>query len=330
MAVGSKYIGQPFGEPIERERSDVIPVNASVNVTTVNNIALSRAIGVIILANRLKAIMRNKLTLAFVTIFSLLSLCVSHKAQEVRRVTYNGVSVDVVVDRPANYFVDVLIAYPGTVASDSEIVPAARNIVARTKEITNRTDMLIVGVAYPQQGLLFGDGIREAEAALLWVKEKARKDLKRKVRKIFLIGHSQGGYMVTRLNTMHATDGVISNAPGPLNLVYRCGLEESGQIPPGAVCTLLRNTYGTTTVNPAAYMARSLLSFTEGHRSDILFVQGLADSPIQLFSWPTFKQQMTDCTACQSRQFVDIPGGGHTSLFESPVAIQAYNEFLNR
>lgn len=274
--------------------------------------------------------MRTKFSAAVAVIAFVLGLCVSHDAHEVRRITHNGVNVDVVIDKPANYFVDVVIAFPGTVASDTEIVPAAMNIVARAKEITTRTDMMFVGVAYPQQGLLLGDGIREAEAALLWVKEKARKDLKRKVRKIFLIGHSQGGYMVTRLNTMHPTDGVISNAPGPLNLVYRCGLEESGQIPPSAVCNLLRQTYGTTTANPSAYMARSLLNFTNGHRSDILFVQGLADSPIQLFSWPTFKQQMTDCTACQSRQFVDIPGGGHTSLFESPVAIQAYNEFLNR
>ncbi len=268
--------------------------------------------------------------LLFAATIGILLVGANVSAQELRRVAYNGVSVDVVVDRPANYFVDVVIAFPGTVASDSEIVPAAMNIVARTKEITTRTDMMFIGVAYPQQGLLLGDGIREAEAALLWVKEKARKDLRRKVRKIFLIGHSQGGYMVTRLNTMHPTDGVISNAPGPLNLVYRCGLEESGQIQPSAVCNLLRQTYGTTTANPAAYMARSLLNFTEGHRSDILFVQGLQDSPIQLFSWPTFKQQMTACTTCQGRQFLDIAGGGHTSLFDSPVAIQAYNDFIGQ
>lgn len=277
--------------------------------------------------------MRNalvKLSVLLSVLCCLSVFCVAAQAQELRRVTYGGVSVDVVVDRPANYFVDVVIAFPGTVASDTEIVPAARNIVARTKEITNRTDMMYIGVAYPQQGLLLGDGIRESEAALLWVKEKARKDLRRKVRKIFLIGHSQGGYMVTRLNTMHATDGVISNAPGPLNLVYRCGLEESSQIPPSAVCNLLRQTYGTTTANPSAYFVRSLLNFTEGHRSDILFVQGLQDSPIQLFSWPTFKQQMTACTTCQGRQFLDIAGGGHTSLFDSPVAIQAYNEFIDR
>lgn len=274
--------------------------------------------------------MRSTYTLAMMILFGIL-LCASvTSAQETRRITFGGVSVDVVVDRPANHIVDVLITFPGTVGSDAEILPAARNILARVKEITNRTDMMIVSVAYPQEGRLLGDGIAEAEAALLWVKEKARKDLKRKVRKIFLIGHSQGGYMVTRLNTMHRTDGVISNAPGPLNLVYRCGLEETGQILPSAVCNLLRQTYGTTMANPAAYSARSLLNFTDGHRSDILFVQGLQDSAIQLFSWPTFKQQMTSCTTCQSRQFVEIAGGGHTSLFDSPVAIQAYNDLINR
>ncbi|MBK7932411.1 MAG: alpha/beta fold hydrolase [Acidobacteria bacterium] len=274
--------------------------------------------------------MRAKFLFLYATLFSILLLSISHNAQEVRRITYNNVSMDVVIDKPANYFVDVLIAYPGTVVSDANILEAARFILQRTKEITNRTDMMIVSVAYPQEGRLMGDNVREAEAALLWVKEKSRKDLKRKVRKIFLIGHSQGGYIVTRLNTMHATDGVIANAPGPLNLVYRCGLEETGQAPQSAVCNLLRQTYGTTTANPAAYMARSLLNFTEGHRSDIFFVQGLQDSPIQLFSWPTFKQQMTNCTTCQNRQFIEIPGGGHTSLFDSPEAIAAYNAFINR
>ncbi len=274
--------------------------------------------------------MKAKCSSIFAVLLSILRFSVSDKAQEVRRVTYNSVSVDVVIDKPANYFVDVLIAYPGTVTSDGNILDAARFILQKTKEITNRTDMMIVSVAYPQEGRLMGDSVLEAEAALLWVKEKSRKELKRKVRKIFLIGHSQGGYVVTRLNTMHATDGVIANAPGPLNLGYRCGLEENGQVPASAVCTLLRQTYGTTVNNPTAYAARSLLNFTEGHRADILFVQGLQDSPIQLFSWPTFKQQITNCTTCLSRQFVEIANGGHTSLFDSPTAIGAYNAFINR
>ncbi len=263
-------------------------------------------------------------------IFAILLLSVTHNAQTVKRITYNNISVDVVIDKPVNTFVDVLVAFHGTVATDADIIPAAQNTLTRVKEITNRTDMMIVSVAYPQQGLLFGDGIREAEAALLWVKVRSRKELKKKIRKIFLIGHSQGGYMVTRLNTMHATNGVIANGPGPLNLVYRCGLEESGQIPQSAVCAVLRQTYGTTTANPTPYMQRSLLNFTTGYKSDIMFVQGLQDSPIQMASWSTFKQQITDCTNCQNRQFVEIANAGHTALFDSPEAINAYNAFINR
>lgn len=263
-------------------------------------------------------------------LFAALICCISAEAQEQRRITYNNISVDVLIDKPANHIVDVLVAFHGTVASDDQILTAARTTLNNTKAITNRTDMMIVSVAYPQEGRLFGDGIAEAEAALLWVKEKARKELRKKIRKIFLIGHSQGGYMVTRLNTMHRTDGVIANGPGPLNLVFRCGLEENGQVPPGAVCTLLRQTYGTTQQNPSAYMARSLLNFTTGHLSDILFVQGMQDSPIQMASWPTFKQQMTDCTNCQNRQFAEIANAGHTALFDSPEAIAIYNAFINR
>jgi hypothetical protein len=277
--------------------------------------------------------MNNKLSIISEIIFSFFLITLfylSHNAQTIKRITYNNVSVDVVIDKPVNTFVDVLVAFPGTVATDDQIIPAAQNILTRVKEITNRTDMMIVSVAYPQQGRLLGDGIREAEAALLWVKERSRKELKKKIRKIFLIGHSQGGYMVTRLNTMHATNGVIANGPGPLNLVYRCGLEESGQIQPSAVCTLLRQTYGTTTANPTPYVERSLLNFTTGYKSDILFVQGLQDSPIQMTSWTPFKQQVTNCTNCQNRQLVEITNAGHTALFDNAEAINAYNTFINR
>ena len=142
-------------------------------------------------------------------------------------------------------------------------------------------------------------------------------------------GHSQGGYLVTRLNTMHQTNGVIANAPGPLNLVYRCQLEENGQIPSGAACTKIRNVYGTTTSNPNAYMQRSLLNFTTGFKSDILFVQGLNDAPIQMYSWPTFKQDVLNCVNCQNSEFVEIAGGEHASLFSSPDAKIAFNNFIN-
>ena len=150
---------------------------------------------------------------------------------------------------------------------------------------------------------MFGDSIIQCEAALLWLKNNASKELGITVNKIFLSGHSQGGYVVTRLNTMHKTNG--------------------------DVCTRLENTYGTTSNNPNAYFQRSLLNFTSNFKSDILFVQGLDDSPIQMNLWPTLKQDVTSCSTCQNRQFIEIPGGGHGSLFESITAKTELNNFIN-
>lgn len=246
-----------------------------------------------------------------------------------KTVTYNNIMVNVVIDKPELTDVDVLLVFHGTVLYDSNIMTAANTTLDKFKGILDRKDIMIVSVAYPQENVLFGDNIIQCEAALLWLKNKASQELGITVKKVFLGGHSQGGYIVTRLNTMHQTNGVISNAPGPLNLVYRCQLEESGQIQSSAVCTKLKNVYGTTSTNPSAYFQRSLLNFTKGFKSDILFVQGLNDSPIQMYSWPTFKQDISTCTNCQNTQFVEIVGGGHGSLFDSSTAKTAFNDFIN-
>jgi hypothetical protein len=189
--------------------------------------------------------------------------------------------------------------------------------------------MMIVSVAYPEENLLFGDNILQSEAALLWVKNTASQELGITVNKVFLGGHSQGGYLVTRLNTMHKTNGVIANAPGPLNLVFRCQLEENGKVPNGLACTALYNEYGPTSINPDAYYQRSLLNFTNGFKSEILFIQGMNDSPIQMYSWPLFKQQIEDCSDCQRSQFLELSGLGHTALFNSSEAKLEFNNFIN-
>ena len=245
-----------------------------------------------------------------------------------KSISYNSVNVDVIIDKPEGNEFDVLITYHGTVQSDSAILTAAETTLNQFKTILNRQDMMIVSVAHPQLNILFGDNILQAEAALLWVKHKANQELGITVKKIFLAGHSQGGYLVTRLNTMHQTNGVIANSPGPLNLVYRCQLEENGQAPASYPCNNLRNVYGTTIDNSNAYHQRSLLNFTNGFKSDILFVQGLDDMPIQMYSWPTFKQDVLSCTNCQNRQFVEIPGG-HTAIFQSQTAKTEFNNFIN-
>jgi hypothetical protein len=249
--------------------------------------------------------------------------------QGILKISYNQTDVDVVVDKPAVDETDVLILFHGTVLYDSLIIQAAENILERTKELTEKKDITFVSIAYPGENMLLGDNIKHAEAALLWVKNKASETLNVKIKKIFLLGHSQGGYLVTRLNTMHETNGVIANAPGPLNLVYRCQLEENGQIPSGSACTKIRQVYGTTTNNPVAYMDRSLLSFSNGFLSDILFVQGLKDTPIQMYSWPGFKKSVSECSDCKEVQILEIPGGEHASLFSAPDAKTTFNLFIN-
>ncbi len=250
--------------------------------------------------------------------------------QGIKRVSYNGVTVDVVIDKPEGVVMDVLLTYHGTVVRDANILQAAQNTLEGFKKLLTRTDVMIVSVAYPEENLLMGDNVAHSEAALLWVKNNAEKELGIKLKKIFLGGHSQGGYIVTRLNTMHRTDGVVANAPGPLNLVYRCQLEERGAIAASIACNLLRNAYGTTDNNPTAYDQRSLLSFASDHLSDILFVQGMNDSPIQMYSWPLFKQQLNTCSTCKSIQFFEVNPGGHSALFDNADAKTIFNQFLNR
>ena len=246
-----------------------------------------------------------------------------------RTVSWNGVSVPVVIDKPVSDVVDVLVVYHGTVLFDDKVMEAANTTLDNFKRLLSRQDMMIVSVAYPEENLLMGDNVRESEAALLWLKNSASTELGVTVGKIFLGGHSQGGYIATILNTRHQTHGVIANGPGPFNLVYRCGLEESGQVQASLPCNALRLAYGTTTENPQAYFARSLLSFTSGFKSDILFVQGLNDSPIQMYSWPVFKQQVATCTDCARVEFLEVSGFGHTALFDSPQAKAVFNEFIS-
>ncbi len=245
-----------------------------------------------------------------------------------KNITYNNINVDIIIDKPAITNLDVLIVFHGTVQNDSEILTAASTALNNFKSILDKKNMMIVSVAHPQENILFGDNIQHAEAALLWVKNKASKELGITVGKVFLAGHSQGGYLVTRLNRLHQTNGVIANAPGPLNLVYRCELEENGQVQSSSTCLKLKNVYGLTTANSSSYFERSLLNFTDEFKSDILFIQGQDDSPIQMYSWPSFKQKVVSCTNCQKSQFVDIPGG-HTALFTNTSAKTEFNNFIN-
>jgi hypothetical protein len=212
---------------------------------------------------------------------------------------------------------------------DDRILPAAENTLDNFKRLLQRDDMLLVSVAYPQQNREVGEGLREAEAALLWVKNEASRALGLSIGRVFIAGHSQGAYVATRLNTLQQTDGVIANAPGPLDFEYRCLLEERGGAPGSQECGLMVQRYGPASANPAPYRRISLLSFTAGFKADALFVQGLGDGAIQMRSWPLFKQAVQACADCQRPVFLEV-AGGHDALFISFEAREAFNQFIDQ
>jgi hypothetical protein len=245
-----------------------------------------------------------------------------------KSITYDGLTVDIIIDKPIGNSFDVLIVYHGTVWSDTQIHAAATTTLDKFDQILDREDMMIISVVYPEENLLMGDNIIYAETAFLWVQNLASNELDIDINRIFLGGHSQGGYLVTRLNTMHRVDGVIANCPGPLDMRYRCRLEEEGTMDLSKQCQQLRETYGSTVDNPAPYDAISLLNFTSGYKSPFFVVQGMEDAPIQLHSWPIFKEAINRCSDCSSIEIVEAPQVGHSGLFESSMATEAFNGFV--
>ena len=256
---------------------------------------------------------------------------------DTRYIDYNGVKVNVIIDRPESDEADVLFVFHGTAIYDSNIIRAAETMLKNTKKIVKRKNIVIISVAYPEQGLLFGDNIKEAEAALLWTKHNASKELGIKINKIYLLGHSQGGYLVTRLNTMYKTDGVIANGAGPIDLSYECKLNETGNVQGPklkkesveAVCGVLRKEYGSVFENPAPYRDRSLINFTSGYKSRIIFIQGMKERGTQMILYSGFKEKVSRCTDCAEYKFSEIETSGHGAAFENSKAIEEINNFLS-
>ena len=245
-----------------------------------------------------------------------------------RSISYNDLELDVIIDKPVGNSFDVLVVYHGTVWSDSQIHSAATMTLEKFDTVLQRDDVLIVSVGYPEENLIMGDNIIYAEAGLLWVQQRASEELDIEVKKVFLGGHSQGGYLVTHLNTMHTTDGVIANCPGPLDMRYRCQLDEDGTMQTSNQCQALLEEYGTTAQNPAPYDAISLLNYTSGYKAPHLVIQGMDDTDIQLHSWPTFRKAFDNCTNCSSIQTMEAPNVGHPGLFDSTMAAEAFNNFV--
>jgi hypothetical protein len=262
--------------------------------------------------------------------------------------TYNGTTFQGYYQLPENptTTTDVILAFGGTVRDTSLVMDNALtqlNVLRQTIGITNKT---IVAIAYPQNVLMAGtnNNIPEAEAALLWLKSNPVNILGVNVNKIFLFGHSQGGYIVARLNTMYQTNGVISSAPGPINLQIKCELDET--IPysqRNRDCNALFDVYGSATgPNQQEYINRSLISFTTGHKSKALYIQGLGDTAFQVARYNEYINSLNACTNCAPYTQVLIPAYGtlntttgervpnnHVAYGATEQGKQAIRNFLN-
>lgn len=225
---------------------------------------------------------------------------------------------------------DAVLGFYGTIETDNNSVAAALSLLNGLKNTIGITDKIIVAVTYPQENVTFDDGYQVAEAALLWLKSNPVNVLGIKVNKIYLFGHSQGGYMVVRLNTAHLTDGVIASAPGPIDLIKRCQPEEAKPLAQRRrECALFFNTYGSVTTAPQAYLNQSLISFTTGSKAKTLYIQGLGDSAFQLNRFNEFKTLLNQCTNCAPYTILEIPApAGHNAFAETPIGRQAVRNFL--
>ena len=239
---------------------------------------------------------------------------------------------------------DVVVLYHGTIEDPGVTPPdAASKFMQLALDQVKLRDKIIFSVAYPQDVIpdyianpalatqqfpginlstfYFGDNIVYAEAALLWVKNElgtylTDNNISKTIDKVYTFGHSQGAYLTHRLNTMHSVDGVISNAPGPIDLLDRCsGSSQTGT----ETCQKIGVGLGVTTANPSAYSDRSLKSFVSGTQSPQLFTQALDDDQYQVnLMQNTFEPLLNACTNCDTRTFNYYATGGHDAFAINP------------
>lgn len=273
---------------------------------------------------------------------------------------------------------DVIVLYHSTITATGvvpfkfendpdSISSAAKNfldIVVNTAQLNIR-DKIIFSVAYPQDfipawqansarpalefpgidypNFYLGDNLVYAEAALLWVKNDlgtyfTSNNISKTISRIFTFGHSQGAALVHKLNTLHAVDGVISNAPGPIDLLARCADSEANGDNNGS-CSKIKTGVGSTTASPSTYSDVSLRSYLTGTLSPTLFTQALDDTTGDNEGTPQVQNMqnimqvgLSTCTNCAAITFnyydkgwinagIDS-GGGHDAF--------ARNVFMQR
>ena len=196
--------------------------------------------------------------------------------------------------------IDVVVVFHGTLAD----APATTTIADASLTALNQfldqnnlnvRDKIIFSAAYPQDNIslarnlnisgtgastfLLGDNLPYARAAVGWVQNSlngylATQGVTKTIGNVFLFGHSQGGKLVAKINTLDTgIAGVIANAPGPIQLDQTCAAD-----PSNTSCTKIAAIHGASSGDGSSpYNTIGLESYTSTHNAPILFTQALDD-----------------------------------------------------
>ena len=211
------------------------------------------------------------------------------------------------------------------------------------KNNVNIKDKIIFSVAYPQGSIdvtqninlltvgqlstfRFGDNLPYARSALKWAKNNlnsfmSSNGISKIIDKVYMFGHSQGGSLVHKLNTLEITNGVIANAPGPIRLDETCAAVESiGGT--DITCSKLFSAYGTASATPLSsneYYLRSVFNYTTGHLAPITYLQALDDTTGYVPGVDGQVVWMSELISAmnannQNFKYYTVPNGGHDAF----------------
>ena len=182
--------------------------------------------------------------------------------------------------------IDVVVVFHGTVTEGgtTSIADAANTALTVFLDENNMNvrDKIVFSVAYPQDHIsstrqynlanvgieaptfLMGDNLPYAQAAVRWAQNSldtymSGKGLSKTIGDVYLFGHSQGGKLVSKMNTLETgITGVVANAPGPIQFDQTCSVAASN-----TSCSKVAAVYGapgvtTFTFGPMSWTSRQV------------------------------------------------------------------------
>ena len=252
--------------------------------------------------------------------------------------------------------IDVVVVFHGTLSDTgtqtiAEASEYSLNVFLDQNNLNVR-DKIIFSAAYPQDNIsqarqygltgvgteqadfLMGDNLPYAQAAVRWVQNSlngfmAANSISKTIGNVYLFGHSQGGKLVTKMNTTETgIAGVIANAPGPIQFDQTCAGGGSTSIS----CTKISAIHGPSTGDGSApYEAIGLETYTSTHNAPLLFTQALDDTSgggNQATWLQDYINAINAIPANANTTLTTVPTGGHAAFIANATLQAAIRTFL--